>query len=156
MNTKEENLKKIELFPTLLINLVAGLNDADLNQKVVNWTIREVIHHLVDSHINSYIRIKLCLTENNPTIKPYDESAWSRLPDYKFPIKNSLLILEGIHSKCTQILRQMNPEDWNKTFFHPEHNKSFTLEEYLGSFASHGEYHMSLIKKIANSNSYLF
>jgi len=100
------------------------------------------VHHVADSHMNAYIRFKLALTEDNPTIKPYDEGAWAEMIDTeKLPINISLTILHALHSRWYMILKNMTRTDLNRTLVHPEHNKQMTLWELLGLYAWHGKHH---------------
>ena len=153
MNTIENIISRLENFPNNLEHVVGELSEQELDKIVVTWTVRQVVHHICDSHLNSYIRIKLCLTENNPTIRPYDESAWSNLSDVSLPIQSSISILKGIHVKSVFLLKSLREKDWNKTFFHPESDKTYTLEDYAEYFASHGENHLKLIVSALDSKN---
>jgi Mycothiol maleylpyruvate isomerase N-terminal domain. len=138
----------IESAPRLLRSAVAGLNDGQLDTPYRDggWTLRQVAHHLPDSHINAYTRIKLALTEDKPTIKPYDEAAWSTLPDaLSGPIAPSLDFLDGLHRRWVMLLRAMRPADFNREFVHPEHGKTFTIDQALGIYAWHGRHHVAHI-----------
>ncbi len=113
------------------------------------WTTTQVIHHLGDSHLNSLIRFKLALTEKNPTIKPYDEQAWTSLGDYDaLSIEDGLTLLELIHKKWVAVLDQMNEEDFNKTFFHPESEIEYSLLQATAMYAWHGNHHLGHIQLI--------
>jgi hypothetical protein len=112
------------------------------------WTARQVIHHVADSHVNAYIRFKLALTEENPTIRPYFEERWATLEDSKLPIEISLHIIEGIHLRWACLLRGMSTQDFVRTYIHPEHNKMFSLSAALGMYAWHGRHHTAHIKMI--------
>ena len=162
---KPENITKeilslwidnITTLPSRLKNEVDSLSDFQLDTpyRPDGWTIRQVIHHCADSHINSFIRLKLALTEENPTIKPYYEERWAELVDSKdFPIASSLKILEGIHYRWIAILNQLTEIDLEKTFTHPEHQKTITILENIGFYAWHGNHHLAhitILKKINN------
>lgn len=110
------------------------------------WTIRQVVHHCADSHINGFIRLKLAMTEDHPTIKPYREERWAELTDTKlFTIESSLKILEGIHSRWTVLLQGLREEELERTFVHPEHGTVFTIAEHIGTYAWHGNHHLAHI-----------
>lgn len=118
------------------------------------WTVRQVFHHLPDSHMNSYIRIKLALTEDVPTVKPYPEALWAELSDVQtVSIEVSLSLLEGIHIRSVAILDaiQSDPEALKREFYHPEIDKHLTIEIYAQSYANHGTSHLNGIKKLLDS-----
>lgn len=134
--------------PGQLREAVRGLADAqfDTPYREGGWTIRHVVHHLPDSHLNAYTRFKLALTEDNPTIKPYDESRWAELADVKAaPIGVSLTLLEALHRRWVLLMRAMREEDWLRTFFHPEHQKALRLDRILAMYAWHGRHHVAHI-----------
>ncbi len=109
------------------------------------WTIRQVVHHIADSHMNGYIRFKLALTEEHPTIKPYKEASWAKLADSELSPEISLVTLGGIHKRWVTLMEHMQPEDWNRTFVHPEHNRTQTLRQTVMLYAWHGEHHLAHI-----------
>ena len=116
------------------------------------WTGAQVIHHLADSHLNSYIRFKWALTEDNPTIKSYDEKLWAEMPDAtEIDISGSVTLLEQVHNRLVKILRNMPEEEWNRTFHHPESGKDVRLDWNLGMYAWHGKHHLSHLGLIINS-----
>src|SRR3954452_7532471 len=136
---REEWIGELDLLPHKLRNAVAGLSDSQLDTRYRpgGWTVRQVVHHLPDSHMNSYVRFRLALTENTPTIKTYEESMWAELPDaLKSPIEPSLLLLDGLHRRFTALLRSMTDEDFAKTFRHPELGE-IRLDWTLGLYAWH-------------------
>jgi hypothetical protein len=144
-------IKDIETLPARLKQAVNGLNDAQLDTpyRPDGWTIRQVVHHCSDSHMNSMIRFKLALTEDEPTIKPYYEERWAELADSKtIPIAPALLLLEGLHQRWTILLRSLSNEDLQKTFIHPEHGKRFRLDENIGVYAWHGNHHLAHITSL--------
>lgn len=125
-------------------NAVLNLDEAQLETvyREGGWTVNQVVHHVADSHMNAYIRFKLGLTEDNPSIKPYDEAAWALMSDTKnLPINISLTLLHSLHIRLYEILKNMNYADLQRTVFHPEHKKQFTLWELLGMYAWHGRHH---------------
>lgn len=134
--------------PGLLRSAVHGLSEAQLDAPYRDggWTVRQVIHHVPDSHLNAYIRFKLALTEENPTIRPYEETRWAELPDTKTTVVGvSLMLLEALHRRWVNLLRAMREEEWARTFFHPEHQKSFRLDQVLALYAWHGRHHTAHI-----------
>lgn len=111
------------------------------------WTIQQVVHHVADSHLNSIIRFKLGLTENTPTIKPYDEGAWAKLRDTEVtPIAVSVQLLEALHLRWVNLLDGFAESDWQRKVYHPESKAKITLDEFLGSYAWHGEHHLAHIR----------
>ncbi|MDO7853430.1 YfiT family bacillithiol transferase [Hymenobacter convexus] len=107
------------------------------------WNGRQVIHHVADSHMNAYVRFRLALTEDNPTIKPYEESAWAELPDVAAtPITVSLTLLEALHSRFVTLLHHLTDEQWQRTFYHPGNQRTSTLEQTLALYAWHGRHHL--------------
>ncbi len=108
------------------------------------WTGRQVIHHLADSHLNSYTRFRLALTEDNPTISPYDEHAWAELPDVAAtPITVSLALLEALHTRWVSLLQHLSDAQWQRTFYHPGTKRTFTLDQALALYAWHGRHHLA-------------
>jgi uncharacterized damage-inducible protein DinB len=107
------------------------------------WNGRQVIHHVADSHLNAYVRFRLALTEENPTIKPYEEAAWAALPDVAAsPITVSLTLLEALHSRFVTLLHHLSDEQWQRTFYHPGNQRTSTLEQTLALYAWHGRHHL--------------
>jgi hypothetical protein len=114
------------------------------------WTGRQVIHHMADSHLNAYTRVRLALTEDNPTIRPYDESAWAELPDVAAtPITVSLALLESLHSRWLTLLHHLDEAQWQRTFYHPESKKTATLDQTLVLYAWHGQHHLAHVQLLA-------
>ncbi len=152
MLTPEERktmIAKIKNLPTELENVVKNLNDAQLDTpyREGGWTARQVVHHLADSHMNAYIRMKLILTEENPTLKPYNQDDWATLPDSKLPIDCSLAIIKGIHERWVVLLNSVPENGWDKSATHPETGK-YLLEQLLKIYSNHGEKHVGHIKQI--------
>ena len=142
---------EIEAFPQQLYNVAADLSEEKLqwNYRPGSWTIQQVINHCTDSHINAFIRFKLALTEENPTIKPYDQDFWANLKEAKSaPVKYSLQILEGLHFRLAMLLRDLTETELERTFFHPEHKRTFTLKETIGIYAWHGKHHLAHITNL--------
>jgi len=137
-------------FPSRLSEIVRSLTEAELEWKYRpgGWTICQVVHHCADSHMNSFIRFKLTLTENIPTIKPYFEDRWAEGPDSNnLEILDSVKILEGLHARWTILLKSLSTVDLKKTFMHPEHDKAIALEENIGIYAWHSNHHLAHIRQ---------
>jgi hypothetical protein len=112
------------------------------------WTVRQVTHHVPESHMNAYIRFKLALTEDEPTIKPYAEDRWAELADIKLaPVEVSLALLESLHTRWVILLRSLQPEEWKRTFNHPEAG-IMSLEKSLGLYAWHGKHHVAHVTEL--------
>lgn len=147
-NLFEEWLIDIKNLPQHLENAVLNLDEQQLDTtyRQGGWTVKQLVHHVADSHMNAYIRFKLGLTEDNPTIKPYDENAWAMMNDTKnLPVNISLTLLHSLHIRWYHILKGMTAEDLRRTVYHPEHKKQLTLWELLGLYAWHGKHHTSHI-----------
>ena len=143
-----EWLLDIKNLPQHLENSILDLDEAqlDIPYREQGWTSKQVVHHVADSHMNAYIRFKLCLTENKPTIKPYDEAAWAKLSDTKnLPINISLTLLHSLHIRWYEVLKNMSSVNFKKSVFHPEHNKEMTLWYLLGMYAWHSKHHTAHI-----------
>lgn len=146
----EEWIAAIAQFPELLASEVAGLSEAKLQwpYRPEGWTIQQVVHHCADSHMNCLMRFKLALTEDQPTIRPYEEALWAQLADTtESPITWSLQLLDGLHKKWVFLLKKMTDEDFDRTFIHPEHGKSFSLREALGMYAWHSNHHLAHVRQ---------
>jgi DinB family protein len=140
-------IDEIEALPSELCHAVEGLNEEQLDTpyRPGGWTVRQVVHHLPDSHINSYTRYRLALTEDAPLIKSYKEAAWADLPDAKTsPIRPSIELLGCLHKRWTTLLRSMSPEQYARTFEHPE-NGTVRLDWATGLYAWHGRHHLAHI-----------
>ena len=144
-------IQEIEELPRLLREAVQDLNNEQLDTpyRVGGWTVRQVVHHLSDSHMNAYIRFRLALTEDHPIIKPYEEARWAELPDYTLPIEISLSLLEALHQRWTTLLHSLSPSDRNKTFIHPDSGE-VSLGENIGIYAWHGRHHLAHITSLRN------
>lgn len=144
-------IARIAVLPDQVRAAVTGLTPAQLDTpyRPGGWTVRQVIHHLPDSHMNAYTRMRLALTEENPTICPYDEQAWSELPDVTAtPVAVSLALLEALHIRWTILLRQLTDEQWLRTFHHPEPKRNVTLYQALATYAWHGQHHLAHITEL--------
>lgn len=144
---RREQIDAIAATPARMRAAVAGLSDAQLDMPYRDggWSVRQVVHHVPDSHINSYCRFKFALTEENPTIKAYDEATWATLSDYKeTPVETSLTLLESLHDRWVRLLRSMTDADFRRTLNHPEHG-TLTLDAMLGLYGWHGRHHVGHI-----------
>lgn len=144
-----EWIRTIEIFPSKIRELTESLSveELDWRYRPDGWTIRQVVHHCADSHMNSITRFKLALTEEVPTIKPYLEDKWAELPDSKAPISISLSLIEGLHARWILLLKSMKEDDFSRKLFHPESEKEFTLRSMLGLYAWHCDHHLAHIKQ---------
>lgn len=145
----EKWITEIEEFPTKLESITKNITEKQLNWKYrpEGWTVKQVIHHCADSHMNSVIRFKLALTEENPIIRPYFEDKWAELPDSQDDnIKDSITILKSLHKKWGLLLRGLSEEQLSLEYIHPEHGKKFNLSETIGSYAWHGNHHFTHVK----------
>ena len=146
-----EWLTDIKNLPQHLENAVLNLDEAQLNTpyREGGWTVKQVVHHVADSHMNAYIRFKLRLTEDSLIIKPYDENAWAQMPDTQnLPINISLTLLHALHIRWYEVLRNMSREDLDKIAFHPEHKKEMSLWFLLGLYAWHGRHHTAHVTSL--------
>jgi DinB superfamily len=140
----------IEQAPAALRAAVAGLSAEQLDTPYRDggWTVRQVTHHVPDSHMNAYVRYKLALTEDEPTIKPYAEDRWAQLADTQAtPIEVSLTLLESLHERWAQLLHALRPEDWKRQFRHPDIGV-VSLEKNLALYAWHGKHHVAHVTEL--------
>ena len=147
---KQAALDDIATAPASLRAAVKGLSEAQLGTpyRPDGWTVRQVVHHVPDSHLNSYVRFKLALTEDEPTIKTYAEDRWAELADTKStPVEVSLTMLDALHDRWVRLLQSLSPEEWKRTFHHPELG-AMTLEKTLALYAWHGRHHVSHITSL--------
>jgi hypothetical protein len=144
---RREWIEVIAATPQRLREAIAGLNEAQLDTpyREGGWTVRQVVHHLPDSHCNAYVRHKLALTEAVPAIKTYDEAAWARLPDSRdTPVEVSLALLTALHQRWTGLLRALDETQWARTLRHPEHGE-IPLDKNVGLYAWHCRHHLAHI-----------
>jgi uncharacterized damage-inducible protein DinB len=149
-------LDDIAAAPANLRTSVQGLSDRQLDTpyRPEGWTVRQVVHHVPDSHLNSYVRFKLALTEDEPTIKPYAEDRWAELADTKAtPVEVSLSLLDSLHDRWVRLLRSLTAEDWKRTFRHPDLGP-MSLEKTLALYAWHGRHHVAHITELRKRMSW--
>jgi uncharacterized damage-inducible protein DinB len=147
---RAEMTETIAALPARLRAALEGLGEEQLQTpyRPEGWTVRQVVHHLADSHLNAYVRLKLGLTEENPTIKPYEEALWAELPDTAAtPVETSLTLLDALHQRWTTLLRAMQPADFSRTVNHPE-NGRMTLDGLLATYDWHSRHHLAHITSL--------
>jgi hypothetical protein len=153
---RQEWLHEIEALPGSLRAAVAGLTDTQLDTPYRDggWTVRQVVHHFADSHLNSYTRFRLALTEDNPTIKPYAEELWADLADARTaPVDLSLQLLDGLHSRWVLLIQSFNEPDFARTFRHPERGE-MRLDQNLALYAWHCRHHLAHINGLRERNGW--
>ena len=151
-------IDEIEATPRKLRDAVAHLDDSQLDTRYRpgGWTVRQVVHHLADSHMNSYVRFRLAMTEDRPTIRPYNEAAWAELPDARqAPVESSLELLDALHSRWVQLARTFDRSDFARTFIHPEMDAAIRLDEALSSYAWHGRHHCAHITTLRQRQAWV-
>jgi hypothetical protein len=154
---KEKWLLDIKFLPEELERSVLNLDEAQLQTPYRDggWTVRQLVHHVADSHMNAFIRFRLGLTENNPTIKPYEEKQWVLLNDIeKVPINVSLTLLHAMHIRWYQTIKDLADVAWERTVVHPEHGKQMSLWFLLGMYAWHGKHHTAHITSLRESKGW--
>ncbi len=148
--TRKQHIAEIAALPERFRRAVAGLAQAQLDTpyREGGWTVRQLIHHVPDSHMNAYIRCKLALTEDVPTIKPYDQNAWARLADSALtPVEVSLALLEAVHARWVTLLRSLQPEEFQRKFNHPETGAQ-TVDSTVEYYAWHSNHHLGHITSL--------
>lgn len=152
-----DKISEIASFPERIKNEVSLLTDEQLDTayRPDGWTIRQVIHHCTDSHINCFIRIKWALTEETPTIKFYHEELWGEMHDNTtMPIAPTLYLLEGLHFRLAYLMSNLSENDLQKSFIHPANNKEFKIEEIIGTYAWHSNHHLAHITELKKRKSW--
>jgi len=145
----------IEQFPNRLNKLVPYLSASELNYtyRPEGWNIKQVVHHCADSHMNSFIRFKLCLTEELPTIKPFEENKWAELPDAtEAEISTSLMLIEGLHARWTMLLKSLSASDLSKQYIHPDKAQPLSLSDSIAIYSWHCNHHLAHIKQALANN----
>lgn len=154
---RERHIATLAALPARMREAVRGLSEAQLETPYRDggWSLRQVAHHVPDSHMNAYVRWKLALTESSPTIVPYDEAAWARLPDVTtVPVGVSLALLEALHTRWVAIIRGMSDADFDRTYVHPEHKRAIPLHEVLAMYAWHSDHHIAHIMRLRERNGW--
>lgn len=144
-------LSDLEALPALLRTALTGLTEAQLDTpyRPEGWSVRQLVHHLADSHVNAVTRVRLALTEDAPTIKPYLEKAWAELDDARaMPVASSLAILDGLHARWVALLRARPDADFARTVVHPEHGRTMSVDLLTGLYAWHGRHHVAHITEL--------
>lgn len=147
---REAWIKEIAALPARMREAVAGLSEEQLNlaYREGGWSLRQVVHHVADSHMNAYIRFKLALTEDIPTIRPYYEDRWAELADSRAGVEISLSLLETLHHRWVILLESLSDADYEKSFFHPGTEQTTSLAYNLGNYAWHGNHHLAHITSL--------
>jgi hypothetical protein len=148
-------IRDIEFLPSLLRENVKDLSQEQLDTpyREGGWTVRQVVHHVADSHMNAYIRFRLAVTEVNPVIKPYEEGKWAELSDYHLPVEHSLVLLEALHIRLVDLLRSLTPAEWVRTFIHPDSGE-VSVGINIGMYAWHGQHHLAHIRTLRDRNNW--
>ena len=143
-------LADLEQLPAQLREATANLSNQQLDTpyRPGGWTVRQVVHHVADSHMNGFVRTKLALTEDNPTIKPYAEGEWARLADMRLPIDISLALIDNLHVRWVAVFRSLTPPQLQRAYVHPEHGRALTLAWHLQDYAWHGRHHVAHITSL--------
>lgn len=146
---RQAAIEEIASTPAKMRAAVKGLNDSQLDTpyREGGWTVRQVIHHVPDSHMNALIRLKLALTEENPTIKPYNETLWADLPDARMPIEVSQTLLDSVHARWDRIWRSLKPEHFARKLVHPDHGQR-NVDWLLFMYTWHGKHHTAHITEL--------
>lgn len=158
----DKNIKQwintIDVFPQKLENLVEDFDDLQLDTpyRPEGWTVRQLIHHMADSHLNAYIRFKWTLTEDKPTIKAYHEDRWAMLEDAKdADIEMSLSLIESLHRRWVYMLKNLTTDQLQRTYIHPESNKEISLVQMIGMYAWHSKHHFAHITSLAKREDWI-
>ncbi|WP_172194391.1 YfiT family bacillithiol transferase [Saccharibacillus qingshengii] len=150
-------IEEIRRLPDRLEAAIEGLSEQQLNTpyRPGGWTVKQVVHHLADSHMNAYMRLKLALSEEKPTVKPYEEQIWAEQPDASgLAVGASLLILRGLHTRWTFLLESLTPEQWNRSFYHPQSEKWTPLGVQTEHYAWHGRHHTAQIVSLVERSGW--
>jgi uncharacterized damage-inducible protein DinB len=154
VTTPDARARRIQEIAEAPAGLRAAVRDLTLKQMDMpyregGWTVRQLVHHVPDSHLNAYVRFKLALTEDTPTIKPYDQERWAQLADTKTVAPGvSLALLDAVHERWVTVLKSMTAADWRRAYHHPEYNRRVPLDEVLAMYAWHGRHHVAHITSL--------
>lgn len=153
---KEKWLLDIKFLPEELERSLLNLDTVQLETTYRDggWTVQQLVHHVADSHMNAYMRFKLGVTEENPTIKPYEEKLWAELPDNQLPVNISITLLHALHQRWYTAIKHLKEADWNRTVVHPEHGRQMSLWFLLGLYAWHGKHHTAHITSLRERNNW--
>jgi len=148
-------IAQLAALPENLRSAVYGLNNAQLDTpyREGGWTVRQLVHHIADSHMNAYIRTRLALTEDWPTVKPYDEKRWAELADSRLPVDVSLDILDPLHRRWVAVFKSLSPADWERGYQHPERGRT-TLLQTLALYDWHSRHHVAHITELRKSKGW--
>lgn len=150
-------LNDIQFLPQAIENAIHDLDEAQLQTpyRPGGWTVHQLVHHVADSHMNAFVRFKLGLTEDNPTIKPYEEKLWAELSDTKnLPVNISITLLHALHARWYELLKNISEKEFERTVVHPEHGRQMTLWFLLGMYAWHGKHHVAHITALRERNGW--
>jgi hypothetical protein len=150
-DVRRDAIDAIAALPQRMRDAVAGLSDSQLDTpyRPEGWTVRQLVHHVPDSHVNAFVRLKLALTEDSPTVKPYDERVWATLPDSRLPVAPSLALLDGLHARWAALLRALPPTDFARTFTHPEYPGTvLTIDWHTLQYCWHCRHHVAHITSL--------
>ena len=152
-NEIKSAIEKIAVFPKQISEAVTGMDQAILERpyRPDGWTVRQVVHHCADSHMNAFIRFKLALTEVDPVIKPYDQVKWAMQTDYTTDPMISINLLESVHYRWVHLMKSMDKSDWDKSFIHPEYNRVQKLRQTVMLYAWHGNHHLGHVRNALQS-----
>ncbi len=148
---KNQWLLDLQFLPQELERSLLNLDNYQLNTPYRDggWTVQQLVHHVADSHMNAYIRFKLALTEQTPTLKPYSEKDWANLQDVSaIPVNTSITLLHALHERWVAAIKNLSEEEWQRTLYHPEYKKEISLWNMLGTYAWHGKHHTAHINAL--------
>ena len=147
---RRQAIDDLDALPARMREAVSGLTDPQLDTPYRDggWTVRQVVHHVADSHLNGFSRMKLALTEDRPTIKPYDENAFATLADMHLPVDVSLALLEALHTRWVAVYRSLAPEQFDRVFLHPEFSEAQTVDRHLQMYGWHSRHHVAHITEL--------
>lgn len=147
---RQAAIRTIRVLPAELRATVSGQPDTvlDTPYRDGGWTVRQIVHHIADSHMNAVVRLKFALTETNPTVKPYEEGDWARLPDMALPVEPSLSLLDGLHARWVCVLDALTAEAWTREWTHPAQGRTYTVDTLAAMYAWHGRHHLAHIRRV--------
>ncbi len=154
---KKKWLLDLQFLPEGIERAIQNLDEAQLDTpyRAEGWTVKQLVHHVADSHMNAYIRFKLGLTEENPVIKPYEEKEWANLPDtFSVPINVSITLLHALHIRWVAAIKDLTQDQWNRNVFHPASKREMTLWFLLGLYAWHSNHHLAHITTLIVNNKW--